>query len=571
MRLGLPTRTFPCVTLPDMRFGRVSTLLLLAVTLLASKGLAQSRPTTDSVDDSLEAAEGQALLAPGSGWRGQGRTGGIVLDKASQPLAGAKVSLRRSEASSEGPSPTQTDRKGRWSIGGLAGGPWQIRIEAEGYIAASGVVQVSPQGPSPSVEVELRPLTEVPPAGLEGGMLTVIGWLDRANSLLDQKRYAEARELYLKARPPLPPDKQAEVSRSIARTQFLEGDRAGAIRTLQLALIEAPTDTVSRQLLGSLPQDPAEAERMRAWIERLDAGESAVLAKELEVPGAEPVPRRAHREGPPELPLEEAMPDRTGFYRTFFTEASPWGGVERLAPKYELDLPRIEAVDPEKGRYEITQESFTIYVPASYRRGEPIGLFVWISPGPYGGPTSEGMPGLMDAHRLIWVGANQSGNQRSKWVRLSLALDAVHNLQRLYDIDPQRVYVSGYSGGGRTASALGMLFSNVFRGFVSVMGIDYFRPIPAADRPGTHWNPGYPPPPRAEMRRIKESSRLVLLTGERDYNRLQTKVYARELRKDGFENVSFIEVPGMSHYDPQPLEWFRKALDAVDPAGAATP
>jgi acetyl esterase/lipase len=151
---------------------------------------------------------------------------------------------------------------------------------------------------------------------------------------------------------------------------------------------------------------------------------------------------------------------------------------------------------------------------------------------------------------------------------MGLALDAAHNMSRLYSIDPERVYVGGYSGGGRTASALAVLVSEVFRGGLCVMGVDYFRRVPIPDQPGTYWPGTFPPPPPATLERLRRQARFVLLTGELDFNRAQTRAYFGEFQRDGFEHVTYLEVPGASHSDGPDGEWFARALDALDPAGS---
>jgi poly(3-hydroxybutyrate) depolymerase len=43
-------------------------------------------------------------------------------------------------------------------------------------------------------------------------------------------------------------------------------------------------------------------------------------------------------------------------------------------------------------------------------------------------------------------------------------------MRQLYSIDEQRVYASGYSGGGRITSGLALLYPEVFGGGFSVYG-----------------------------------------------------------------------------------------------------
>ena len=93
-----------------------------------------------------------------------------------------------------------------------------------------------------------------------------------------------------------------------------------------------------------------------------------------------------------------------------------------------------------------------LYVPENYDPDSPPGLLVFTH------PTDSGrMPGryreLLEERNLIWIGANRSGNQVRVARRASLALLATAMADRNYRIDASRVYVSGFSGGGRTASA----------------------------------------------------------------------------------------------------------------------
>src|SRR5438445_12483220 len=92
--------------------------------------------------------------------------------------------------------------------------------------------------------------------------------------------------------------------------------------------------------------------------------------------------------------------------------------------------------------YNIGDESFEIYVPGGYAGEKPYGLFVFDSPGGNGGLMREWKESI-DRHELIWVGPNKAGNDRLAIPRMSLMIDAVHNVQKQYKIDPQRIYVSG--------------------------------------------------------------------------------------------------------------------------------
>ena len=272
---------------------------------------------------------------------------------------------------------------------------------------------------------------------------------------------------------------------------------------------------------------------------------------------------------PPERPVLAPEAHRRGRYRTAFAERSSLSDPAVVVPRYggtEEDLSRL-APD---ARYQLAEETFEVYVPEGYApagaaAAPEYGLLVWVSPTRAGGVERPELRPLLDERRLLWVGANSAGNPRSSLVRAGLALDAAQAMAGLYDLDPERIYVAGYSGGGRMASQLAMLFPEVFRGALALFGASFFRPVPVPDRPGHHWPAAFPEPPAETLRRIRRETRLVLVTGERDFNRAQTRAVERALAADGFERVTYVEVPGASHYQPfDDQERLREALAALD-------
>ncbi len=492
-------------------------------------------------------------------WRGLGRVQGVVKDENGAPLAGAKVSLALDAKPEEGPPPTATDSKGRWAFIGLAGGRFRLTIEAGGYVTVNGWANVNAEGPSPSVPVEMRPLKEVSPGGTEGLVTTIIAWLEKGNSLLAQERYVEARELYERAASALPEAERPAVLRSVARTYFLEGKKTEAVLALEKALLYGPTDQESRRLLTVLAGEVGQAAEVEAFLARLEKEGPAPLIAELDPPPSEEEPTAA-----PDPPAQPAKAHQTGTLQVRFAERSTLGQVAEVAKRWGLTLEQIATVDPTEGRYQIADESFAVHVPESYRPEEPWGLFVWISPGESGAVRRPENQRVLAEQKLIWVGANRSGNKRPKWSRVSLALDAIHNARKLYNVDPRRIYVGGYSGGGRTASALATMFPEAVTGAFCFMGVDFYRPIPIPDRPGTHWPAAFLEPPRSVLRRLKEEMRFALITGELDFNRPQTKAVTGEMERAGFRHVTYIEIPQASHYTGLDAASLSKGLGVLD-------
>jgi dienelactone hydrolase len=174
-----------------------------------------------------------------------------------------------------------------------------------------------------------------------------------------------------------------------------------------------------------------------------------------------------------------------------------------------------------------------LYVPESYSAERPAGLIVYVSPTD-SGHIPEGWPDVLEAANLIWIGANRSGNRIRVARRVTYAMVAPAVAARDYRIDSSRVYVSGFSGGGRVASMVAPEYANVFTGALYICGVN-----PWGDRK----------PARMDS---VQSNRYVFLTGRKDFNRAETRSVYRSYRRAGVENVLLIDIPGMDHSLPSP-------------------
>jgi len=196
------------------------------------------------------------------------------------------------------------------------------------------------------------------------------------------------------------------------------------------------------------------------------------------------------------------------------------------------------AVDPE----EVVE--WELYVPRDYEPGSPAGLLVFISPTDSGKMPRRYQP-VLDEKNLIWIGANFSGNRVRVARRVSLALLATALADRNYGIDASRVYVSGFSGGGRTASAMAPEYAQVFTGAIYICGVNFWDGLT---------------PKRLDQVR---DNRYVFLTGNKDFNRTETRRVHRAYRRADVENILLLEVAGMDHRMP-PVEDLATAIGFLD-------
>ena len=228
----------------------------------------------------------------------------------------------------------------------------------------------------------------------------------------------------------------------------------------------------------------------------------------------------------------------------------------------DSELKRRFTATNEPPRFDIAKEKFRVVIPKDYSRDTAWGLFVWVDASPV--PTVPPDWGRALAEKkLLFVAAHDAGNERNSFDRCRLAVDSVHNMKsRFRSSTPNRVYVSGVSGGGRVASMLGVAYADVFAGCFPMVGVNFYKAVPNGE-PRMAWLPKYRPDARI-LESAKAKNRYVLLTGEKDFNRENTRRIFRDgFEAEGFRNVLLIEVPGMGHDLPS-AGWLRKGIDFLD-------
>lgn len=207
--------------------------------------------------------------------------------------------------------------------------------------------------------------------------------------------------------------------------------------------------------------------------------------------------------------------------------------------------------------YEITKERFQLIIPESWSPLTNWGLLVWVSPSDSPRIPADWEP-VLAQHQLLFIGAYNAGNQRNSFDRFKLAVDACYNIRQRMRIDPKRVYVSGFSGGGRVASMLGVGYGDIFTGAIPICGVNFYTDLPAGD--GKIFEHSYVPDTAIAALARKNGS-FVLITSEGDPNRVNTKAaYEQGFKKYGFSHVLYLEVPKIGHAIPS-AEWLEKALD----------
>lgn len=213
------------------------------------------------------------------------------------------------------------------------------------------------------------------------------------------------------------------------------------------------------------------------------------------------------------------------------------------------------------GGLDLAKEKFQIIVPATYKHTERWGVFIWISPGDTPAIPADWEP-VLAARKLLFAGAFKSGNPRSIFDRIRLAVAANTGLRERFNVDGRRVYISGFSGGGRVASMMGVAYADMFSGSMPFMGVNFYEDIPTGDGK-TSYRANFIPD-RDVLAIARKACRYALVTGEKDFNRPGTKaVFEEGYKKEGFASVVYLEAPGVGHNLP-PAAWLERGFDFLD-------
>lgn len=235
-----------------------------------------------------------------------------------------------------------------------------------------------------------------------------------------------------------------------------------------------------------------------------------------------------------------------------FQESVPLGDPDQLKM-------RMHAAET-PGPFEVSRELYDILVPKGYKKSEPHGLFIWISASA-GVSLPKDWEKVLDDKKLIAIGARNSGNPRDVFDRMRLAIDANHNLRDAFNVDGRRVYISGFSGGSRVASMLGVTYADMFSGALCFMGANFYTPTFDEKKKEVFAARYIPNDEILDM--AKQACRYVLVTGEKDFNLVNTQAVLAGFKEQKFNAVELLNIPNQGHQPPA-AEWLKKGIEFLD-------
>ncbi len=150
--------------------------------------------------------------------------------------------------------------------------------------------------------------------------------------------------------------------------------------------------------------------------------------------------------------------------------------------------------------YDSTEQTYELFVPKSYdpKQSYPLVLFV--------SPSAKAMgyanwQRVCEEQEIIFAGPHDAGNECDMRQRVRIVLDVLDAVRRQYNIDADRTYISGFSGGGRAACYIAFALPEYFGGVIPICA--------AAELREESWL----------RQRVIDRLSVAHLTGENDFNR----------------------------------------------------
>jgi pimeloyl-ACP methyl ester carboxylesterase len=257
-------------------------------------------------------------------------------------------------------------------------------------------------------------------------------------------------------------------------------------------------------------------------------------------------------------PLAGAADAPTGFLTDVtFTDYSPYSRPAELLSRSGSPLLNRQArqmvgrtgVTLREQDIDLAHEKFALYVPPE---APPAGyaLLVFVPPWQQASVPRRWQP-ILNRHGMIFVSAANSGNDLSTIERREpLALLAAYNVMKRYKVDPQKVYIGGFSGGARVAQRTAVGYPDIFHGVLLEAGADTLGDVITL-------------PSTALFHRFQEFTRIVYLTGDHDESNLTTDGASQHSFRDWCVfDIDTETIPGTWHTLADPSS-VNQALEAL--------
>jgi len=204
-------------------------------------------------------------------WRGTGRLVGKVVDEKGKGLDA--VIVRASFPAVIGAVlEAKSNKNGEWTVDDVGEGDWELTFEKDGYEPAKARAEVDESGRSSPLRTTMKKAFD-PNAFIQDEA-------KKANALIDQRKYAEARAVYEGIVAKVP-EVRAQMEPFLARTYYLEGKPDVAVEHLRAGLAKDPGNVQTKLLLISMLLETGaldEASQILSTVDEASIPDAAVWA-----------------------------------------------------------------------------------------------------------------------------------------------------------------------------------------------------------------------------------------------------------------------------------------------------
>jgi Flp pilus assembly protein TadD len=194
--------------------------------------------------------------------RGMGRIAGKVTDESGKPIEG--VTVRGTIAAGGSPVTAKSNSKGDWVLAGIAPGTWNIDFEKAGWEPSKISVPVVELTMNPPMQVKLKPAVARTDPNVE-----LKAELEKAASLLNARKYADARAIYESLLAKYPNVHQLHPM--VARTYHAEKNLDKAIEHLREAVEKMPDNVEAKLLLGNTLIEAGKTDEGKQILSAIDS------------------------------------------------------------------------------------------------------------------------------------------------------------------------------------------------------------------------------------------------------------------------------------------------------------
>jgi len=205
-------------------------------------------------------------------WSGAGRAKGVVKDSEGTPIKGAEVALVMMQDRDTGPPALTTNKKGAFSMLGLKGGMWLVKVNADGFQQWAGPYEIFSHSAPENLIVEMERLPEEVLRAQK--QFKAQDQLDKAKELAATGDIEGARAEYLAAIAELDEQDHPVVLAVLASTYMGEGNMAKAREILEQSLAIDPEHVASLKTLAAIDAAEGNVEQAKALLEKVPADEA---------------------------------------------------------------------------------------------------------------------------------------------------------------------------------------------------------------------------------------------------------------------------------------------------------